>query len=372
MRYLTLITLYLCMGAGIMHASESASAGSSAEERLPQDIRQRVGVTHVAGKYHLTDRDFLSEGAEAIERLGAKVIKLWLSRPERDYPFNSQWSPTKSLVEIVQTPYYRALFARPFTTIVMVAYAPGRDDHYWRKGMNDDQKRVEEQAFYDLAKHLLTAYRKTGKTFVLQHWEGDWAIRGSYDANAELDPVAVQGMADWLTARQAGVERARREVKPDGVRVFHASEVNLVVQAMRDNKPGVTDRVLPKVKLDLVSYSAWDGQGDAETLRKALDFIAAHMREGGAFGKRSVYVGEYGYPENDGGLEKVRQIVTTALDTALEWGCPYVIYWQVYCNEARRQPVTKNDDVRGFWLIKPDGTKAWTWDYLSRRLSEKK
>ena len=52
------------------------------------------------------------------------------------------------------------------------------------------------------------------------------------------------------------------------------------------------------------------------------------------------------------------------MQTALDWGCPYVVYWQLYCNEPRRQPVKTNADVRGFWLLRPDGSKAWLWQEL--------
>ncbi len=50
-----------------------------------------------------------------------------------------------------------------------------------------------------------------------------------------------------------------------------------------------------------------------------------------------------------------------------------MVYWQVHCNEARRQPVKANGDVRGFWLLRPDGSKGWAWqelhDVLTPRLS---
>jgi hypothetical protein len=32
--------------------------------------------------------------------------------------------------------------------------------------------------------------------------------------------------------------------------------------------------------------------------------------------------------------------------------------------------VRSNDDVRGVWLIRPDGTKAWAWEELRRRLTD--
>lgn len=77
---------------------------------------------------------------------------------------------------------------------------------------------------------------------------------------------------------------------------------------------------------------------------------------------------EFGLPENDRSAEQVRHVTASVIDTALDWGCPYVVYWQLYCNEARRQPVRDNADVRGFWLIRPDGSRSDAWHELARRL----
>jgi hypothetical protein len=84
-----------------------------------------------------------------------------------------------------------------------------------------------------------------------------------------------------------------------------------------------------------------------------------------------VYIGEYGMPETAAGLESVQRTLPNVVDTALAFGCPYLAYWELYCNEAIRTPVVKNEDTRGLWLIKPDGTKAWAWDYLQARINEK-
>jgi len=124
--------------------------------------------------------------------------------------------------------------------------------------------------------------------------------------------------------------------------------------------------------LDLVSYSAWDSvtarYEDPNVFRRALDFIAANTPDSPDFGDRNVYVGEFGMPENNFSADQIRQAIPKAVKTALDWGCPYIVYWQVYCNELkdkkRRAPVHSNDDMRGFWLIKPDGSRAWTWDYF--------
>ncbi|MHC4180519.1 MAG: hypothetical protein ACYSWU_23715, partial [Planctomycetota bacterium] len=342
--------------------------------------------THVSGTYHLTEKDFLAEGADQILALGSRVIKLYLTVPgagnpaERAYPFNSQWPKAQTLVELAHTPYFRSVFSKPFTTYILTTYAAGRREHYWRRGVTDAQAREEQRQFYELARHLLSAYRGTGKTFVLQHWEGDWAIRGSFNPKTDPTPQAIDGMIRWLGARQAGVDRARAELGQDGVRVFHATEVNLVKIAIRDGRPTVSNRVLPHTRVDLVSYSAWDTQGDPQEFRAALDYIARQVPDRAPFGRRNVYIGEFGLPENDRPLLEVQRTVRNVLSTALDWGCPYVVYWQLYCNEPRsvptagsvptadRRPVDSNDDVRGFWLIRPDGTKSWAWHELQRRL----
>jgi endo-1,4-beta-mannosidase len=134
----------------------------------------------------------------------------------------------------------------------------------------------------------------------------------------------------------------------------------------------MVNKVLPHTHVDLVSYSAWDAATahyrDQNILREALDFIAANVPDSADFGNHNVYLGEFGMPENVYSPEKIRVAIPNAVRTALDWGCPYIVYWQLYCNELKdpraRPPVRSNDAVRGFWLIRPDGTKAWTWDYF--------
>ncbi len=342
-----------------------------------KDVRDTVGVVHVAGRYHLTEKDFLSEGADQILSLGSRVIKVWFygkrhEHPDGMYPYNSKWPSAKSLVEGAEAPYYRELFRKPFATYIMVVTALGRDDGYWRNDITDEQKKDEQRQFYELAKHLLTQYQGMGKTFVLQHWEGDWMVRGNFDGNAEPTPQALANMIEWLNARQAGVNQARKEVGQRGVHVYHACEVNRVVQSMRDGFPNMVNKVLPHTKLDLISYSAWDSAtehyADPNVLRDALDFIAVHAPDSPDFGNRNVYIGEFGVPENLYSLEQIQTAIPNAVRTGLGWGCPYIVYWQLYCNELKdpstRPPVKSNDAVKGFWLIRPDGTTSWVWDYL--------
>jgi len=349
-----------------------------AHGRAARNLRDTVGIVHVAGRYHLTDQDFLNEGADQILILGSRVIKVWFFSGRssgslvQSYPYHSQWPSVASLVEGAQTPYFQALFDKPFTTYILKVTAWGREEGYWRNGISEEQKKDEQRQFYELAKHLLTRYRGTGKTFILQHWEGDWMVRGSFDGKAAPKELALNSMIEWLNARQAGVDQARKEVGQQDAHVYHAAEVNRVVQSMREGFPNVVNKVLPHTGVDLVSYSAWDSAtehyADPNVLRQALDFIAAHTPDSPDFGDHNVYLGEFGMPENQYTLSQIRTAIPNAVRAGLDWGCPYVVYWQLYCNELKdaktETPVKSNDAVRGFWLIRPDGTKSWLWDYF--------
>ncbi|MBC8468103.1 MAG: hypothetical protein H8D56_01415 [Planctomycetes bacterium] len=366
--FVVILIIATFIGFGLYQQTASAAPETNAKKEL----RDIIGVTHVDGKYHLTDKDFLNEGAEQILALGSQVIKVWFHNPRKSYSFNSQWPQTNSLVEIAQTKYFRSLFDKPFTTYIMMCFSIGNDAAYWRKGITPEQKLDEQRQFYELAKYLLTTYKGTGKTFVLQHWEGDWLIRGNYDRNVDPTPKAISGMIDWLNARQNGINQARKEIGTDGVWVYHAAEVNRVVSTMKQGRPNMVDKVLPHTKLDLVSYSAWDATAEysenSQILREALDFIAKNMPDSVEFGNRNVYLGEFGMPENKFSPEKIHKVIPGSVETALDWGCPYIVYWQLYCNEFKddkqKPPAKSNDAVRGFWLIRPDGSKAWTWDYF--------
>ena len=364
----TILLSGVCIGCGQYKCPASATAGQS----TGKELRDIIGVTHVDGKYCLTDEDFLNEGADQILALGSRVIKVWFHNPHRSYSFNSKWPEMNSLVDVAKSPYFRELFDKPMTTYVMMCFSMGRGAGYWRKGVTEEQKRDEQLQFYELTKHLLTTYKGTRKTFILQHWEGDWLIRGSYDGNVDPTPEAISGMIEWLNARQAGVNQAREEVGLDGVWVYHAAEVNRVVGSMKEGNPNMVNMVLAHTKLDLVSYSAWDATTaypeDPQVFHKALDFIAANMPDSPDFGNRNVYVGEFGMPENKFPAEQIQKVIPNTVTTALDWGCPYIIYWQLYCNELEDRkelpPVHSNNAVRGFWLIRPDGSRAWTWDYF--------
>lgn len=333
------------------------------------DLRDVVGSTHMAGLYNFTEKDYLNEGADALLEMGTRVIKLWLSpATPKGYPFNSEWPPFDSLTELAQTPYLRSVFSKPFTTYILEAFSPGAENvHYFTNGMTDDDKAREDRNFYDLTKHFLTEYKDTGKTFVLQNWESDWVLTQPGVFN-EPTATAVQGMIDWFNTRQDAVERARREVGMDGVTVVHAAEVNLIVRAM-EGKTTATNNVVPQTHCDLYSYSSWDTSlAQPERFREALDYLAGKAPASELYGKKNVFAGEFGVPENEfGGPEGQLRLARQATEVALDWGAHYVVYWELFCNERAHdfEGRPTNSDCRGFWLIRPDGTKSPVWDYFA-------
>lgn len=336
------------------------------------DLRNVIGVTHAAGRYNFTKKDFLNEGADQILKLGTKVIKLWFTAdPAKAYPFNSKWKKPKDPVELAKSKYYRRVFAKPFTTFILETYPPGKEWSELSKGMTQADIDDVEEGMYTLAKYLLREYKGTGKTFILQNWETDWALWDTA-LTKEPDQTAIQAMIDFLNARQDGVERARQEIGMDGVIVVHAAEVNAVTLGM-SGKTSVINNVVPYTHCDLYSYSVWDTTLDPEQFRKALYYIAKKTPPSKMYGSRNIYIGEYGAAENKvGGPEKQLEITKSMTEIALKFGARYIVYWQLYCDGSPENPQIRprNSDCAGYWLVLPDGSKSLVWDYFKRIFDE--
>lgn len=355
-----------------------------------------VGSAHVDGAYQFTSEDFLNEGAKRLTQLGTDVIKIWFHRMSDKYPYNSDWqNEYDSLVDVAQTEHVREVFERGFSTYVLMAhaYTSGARGVPFRDGMTDSEMTDVRDRFASLTRHLLRTYDGTGNTFVLQHWEGDNLVQA--DSKQPLPEDTADHVRRWLTARQDGVTRARDRVESD-VTVLHAAEVNYVLDAKNAGTPRLINDVIPETEVDMVSYSAWElgGQlggegwapghngreqyGEAEpVITETLDYLESQAPEpdeytAGSLTDRqsNVYLGEFGAPLQDDGPETAMRKVRPVLEHSLDWGVRFAIYWQLYGNETTVDgDVTENDDVRGFYLVRPDGTTAPTWAYLSRVLA---
>ena len=83
---------------------------------IPYDIKDRLGATHVGGKYFFTDEPYLIEGCKKLTELGYGVAKLWFRKDTGGYPYHSEWNVKKdiSLKELAQHPYFATCFDMPF------------------------------------------------------------------------------------------------------------------------------------------------------------------------------------------------------------------------------------------------------------------
>lgn len=346
---------------------------------IPRDLPGRLGIALAGCKYSRSSKPILVEGAERIIATGARAAKFWLGDLAGVYRINSDWrgyGDDKPFVDRIRHPSFLAALELPFETVALeVGHAPGTRDF----AAGETYARDEEQ-MHALASHLYATYANKPCTFILQNWEGDWLVRGDdKDWSKRIPdeaPARLASIAAWWRARQRGVSRARQEA-PAGARcgVLHAAEVNRVADAFR-GIPVATTHALPEAPVDLVSWSCYDGMNDPVLAWHCLDLLERYGRKDGG-GKVQVMIGEIGKPETGQKREDVVGWWDRAMGVLLARKVPYILHWELYCNEprdpARRhedlRANVKADDMRGFWWVRPDGTTSWGGEYLERVLS---
>lgn len=366
---------------------------------VPADIHKRLGATHVGGKYNFTDEPYIIEGCRKMQEMGYGIVKLWFNKSVGGYPYHSEWNLPQefSLKQLAEHPYYKQCFEMPFSTIALSVGGAGINT-------TDETAAQEEEEVYELSKYLLEQYKDREVEFVLHNWEGDWIMRGGTGDAARWSRKAgeliravdgdrytvlvpadstqrVNAMVKWFAARQCGVERARAEVQNSNCKVYHAIEANKVMDSM-DGIPGIVNAVLPQVRVDMVSWSCYDalsttGIDNGVNLYRGIEFIKEYFEPSLYMnGQKRVFLGEIGIPE-----QRYEELTTeeaiianwdTYLAVCLTLDVPYIIQWELYCNEPKdeeqrkQNDVRKTDEMRGFWLIRPDGTKSFAARYFDR------
>lgn len=309
---------------------------------------------------------------------------------------------------------------------------PGTPSVNYADGMTDAEKEKTEQLFYDLTAYLMRTYNGSHKKFVLQNWEGDnyfgsnaeygrYVVGGKeyhyllsaapqtleqYEEQEALFQTKRRGIIDWVNARQAGVDRAVSEYGSiSDVDVKHAFEINYVAlnETERNNYgPMMLEYVVPYTDCDIYSYSCWQcvttstSANMAERILKYKEVIGStytDIEDGQEHDRREIdgeriMIGEFGTPESegtesgrptttgrDGDTSRIQRLVTQVqIESALSAGVRYMLYWELFCNEAYGNASNSgmaddNEEVRGFYLIRPDGTYTDTYYYIKSLLS---
>lgn len=347
---------------------------------IPADFARRFGATHYDGRYHFTDKPYLVEGAEKMHELGMGVAKFWLHEDDLPgYRYNSDWGiPLEGpMVNLLKHPYFRSALAVPFSTIFLEIFPlTGSKTTFFD---TDSDYAIEEEQLHAVADHLLKTYASREVTFILQNWEGDWVFRHNDRQTWEQTPAEVVErrallFARFLAARQRGVERARRENPNTKCRVLHCAEVNRVLDATR-GIPTVMDRVLPRVAVDLVSWSCYDGLDSAVKLWHGIELLRHHMLPSPALGGKPVFIGEIGEPENipNKNAAGVVELWDRAMAVCFALDIPWIVHWELFCNEPldgtkpdRR--IRTMDELKGFWYVRPDASLGWGAEYLNSLL----
>ena len=368
-------------------------------------IKDIFGASNIAGWYNFTSKPFMEEGLDFYEQFGATSIKTTLTTENdkmyKAYTFNNTWPSFNTLKEVAQHPQVDALFQRAHIK-THTFWTTTRNKGDWKKGPDIDHASFinEEQQFYDLTKHLLETYGSMDKVFVYQNWEGDWMLRGQgviweNSNNNNYQPVPddvqwnIEGMARMFRARQRGTERARKEHLSANAKVFHGIEFNKLWwndsgtrKTMMDSDiPCVIADVASKTRLDLTSWSAYDGgwsnndNPHGHAMWKGLEMARYFTNETKAINSNfPVQIGEFAINENppyngNNTQSVIENRYGRYIGVALGLGIPNFYLWNLYCSVQQGGPsghtwekgVQYEDAflyewMDGKWLIEPDGS----------------
>jgi hypothetical protein len=339
-----------------------------------------IGTQTVGSKYKFTEQTMLVETAMEIKKMGSNLLKFSMHprycTENYDLPKNDQITSLTKLATL--EPSVKKVLDMDFKYYHIWAYGFSqytpepegkKDDRAQIKFIDGFSKKYEDALYkemYDFTAHLLKTYSGTKKVFYLGNWEGDWHLRSDYDRNKPAKPETIEGMIKWAKTRQNAIDAAKRDIAHNNVEIYNYIEVNLVAKAM--NEPDakvVTNSIVNVVNPDYVSYSSYDATNPYKTedamrlnLTKALDYIESQLKpkKGLPSGKR-VWIGEYGNPSmhHSDEMQNLRSIWT--IKTALDWGTPYILYWEMYNNEIKED--TK--EQVGYWLITDKMKKQPIW-----------
>lgn len=324
--------------------------------------------------------NILFDGAQDALRLGFRTFKIAMHsqvvNPDWHFYYlpSAELAPVHDLVALAKLDVFRRTLALPFQTFVITADAIGEGEGWDTLAVTTEPgkprpadkplKKSQIEAMYrqihDLAYYLLTTYKGTGKVFILQDPETDWRVLPYPDERLDPSDVAIENAYNYLWARQAAVNDARREAKAEGVYLYNCVEVNLVKKALAGGKT-VANTVLPRLDCDLVGYSSYDtaATNDGSFVR-AVEYLRKVARPSFAFGRNQVMITEIGAHErtHPDAPETFRSLLEAA---ALR--VPWVVQWALYDNEALRVvngvkvPIYNavESDLTGLWVRRPNG-----------------
>lgn len=337
-----------------------------------QDV---FSVTHANARYSLrNDVDCINEGVEAVAEMGGKMINLWFNMQtyKTDFSFNTDWFANDSkgtLKGLAQTSYFKKAFSNPnierYTLFVhSLNWYPMNLPLDATDADRELYLSLEYDDVYALADYLMKEYNGTGKTFIFQTWESDAWITN----NGVASENGLRNYRDYINNRQKAVSDARKKNPKSDVKLYNCMEISWVETAASRS---LLETVIPQTNCDLYAYSCWETciVGGRGNYAEALEKFASKVHASELLGKRNYYIGEYGIPETEYGSEMFFTYNVNNCKAILNAGYRYANYWQLFCNESYNSNAQKeNKDMRGFWLIRADGTKTGLYNLFKMLL----
>lgn len=336
----------------------------------------QYGVAHSQGQYTVPTGSGtqFKDGADVALALGLQAFKFYCTQNyATDYPLQSSWSASPTTCKgFLQTTQAASVLAMNFQTFSMTMFAFGNPaNNWWRDSGKADNARllVEYNEIYDAAVHLLTTYNGTGKTFIIQNWEGDWALMDAFDPATYVTQKELDYNLAFHSARQRAVRDARRNTPHSGVDVLYAVEVNRVLDLVTNPaRRRLLRDVIPKLNPDVVSYSAYDsfiatygyGSNQAQWESYVDTYYVQALQLIRQYAPASkLSIGEVGFEEARIAIDRpsydVRQMVRKMATVSAAQGASWFFYWQTFDNEV---DITTPSGVKGYWLKKPDGSTS--------------
>lgn len=271
-----------------------------------------------------------------------KTVKLWLSSAyATDYPSQTWGAAYTTLAGLAADAAFAGIWGDAQITTYLLgtfAFVDGVTNQWIVNGVNPIYLAAVKAEIQALCTYLLTNF--SGKTFVIQNWEGDWALMGNTTPTTYVAKDRCQSMAAWLRARADGVAAARAAVPTSTSTVLMSVELNRSLDPQRR----VVCDVLPYVQTDLVSISAYEainpGFALADMTAAKASIDALLRQEVFSIWKSKprvgIYIGEFGWPiAEQPGFWNMGQAIQQVFDTcnalALNtWAC----IWQILDNSS--------------------------------------
>lgn len=336
--------------------------------KLPP-INNRIGTQTVGPRYGFSNESRLVETARGILDMGSDILKITLNPESYCLAAPSGLTPLQVASTVED---FKTVLDMPFNFIFCWAHPVGSGMLGPSEESSEEWEKVVYQQMYELAAWFLTTYNRSGKTFHIGNWEGDWILVGDGNGDKEADPRKLKYMQRAFQIRQQAVMDAREAIPHESVWVAHYIELNRPLDAKDKGLKRLTNSILPNLTVDLISYSAYDAQA-AGRVTEALDYIESQARFSDYLDnhyERKVFVGEYdayrdyhvsGYAT----LEEQVLNVMDMIETSLKWGSPFVLFWAFYNNESERLI-----HGGGFWMIDDNNEKQPAWHLHRELLSE--